>query len=507
MSTVLTFEELAPGAQIGISTTDRGVISGTAQDPGTIVAPLQLNPIAQLLWVVDFVNGNDSTGTGSAAAPLKTWARALQIWGLNADWNAGAYRFVSLADVLLANNDLIYVPGILRRNSTFIFASSLTPGVGQSVLYTSVAGMTAATAMSRTTGSGTRPTITDAAVPTGTWAGAGLISTNAAPNKRIRLTDGARPGAVAFPQRDEGAGKVDVSPWILPVVLNGPILAAMFSTASFNVAGTEHFVVEKLTTVDMLIVDAVVENDGTTNTGICSIACDSLNVISYTMTKPTTAFQGRTMFFWGCASLTPVPASATAAIGAFYQSSQTKGGNFVQGGTNINCVACHQTTRWAPGAGCSLTLDGDTIAEGVPITDDNGRGQVTIGTAASFNSTTSGMICSGEQNTRTTSSVYQTGGLLWGSGAADVGLNVRSGARFQIRNPFTFPGACPSITGTAGDFRLGGLLTARSWIEATAAYTAAIATTWANLAAAQPAGLGQSAANLNNFAFIFVANQ
>lgn len=501
MSTVLVFDELGQGQQVSLSTNDRGTLSGVAQDPGTIVAPTQLNPITQTTWVFDFANGNDTTGTGSAAAPLKTWARGLQLWGLNAYWNAGTYRFVSLSDVLLTNGEVAYVPGLVAKNSTLIFAGSLTPGQGQSTLYTSVAGMTAATNINRN--ANTRPTITDAAVPTGTWAGAGLISTNAAPNKRIRLTDGARVGAVSFPQRDEGAGKVDVSPWIIPITLNGPILAAQFNTASFNVAGTEHFVVEKLTTIDVLIVDVALELDITVNTGACAIACDSLAIGGYTMTKPATAFQGRTMLFWGCCNLTPQSNNATASIGSFYQSCQTKGGNIVQGGTNVNCIACHLTTRWAPGAGCSITLDGDTIAEGVAITDANGRGNVQIGCAASFNSTTDGMIVSGQQNTITFSSAYQTGGQLWGTGATGVGLNVQSGARFGLRNPFVQP----VITGAGGDFKLGGLATARSWIEGTAAYTAAIATTWANLAAAQPGGLGQSAINLNNFASIFVTNQ
>src|SRR5260221_1053240 len=200
--TLLDFNDGMPvGSQVGIATTDRGVISGLAiANPGAansaqLFGALQTNPISQLKWYVDFANGNDTTGDGSQAKPLKTWQRAAQIWGLNAEWNGGVYEFFSLADVLVANGDFIYMPGFLRQNSTWLFHGSATAGQGQSVLYTSVAGMTAATAQNRAgAGGGTRGTITDPGLSPGPGAGAGAISPHSAPDKRPRTTHGAHTG-------------------------------------------------------------------------------------------------------------------------------------------------------------------------------------------------------------------------------------------------------------------------------------------------------------------------
>src|SRR5260221_8157833 len=189
--TLLDFNDGMPvGSQVGMATSDRGVISGLAiANPGAansaqLFGALQTNPISQLKWYVDFANGNDTTGDGSQAKPLKTWQRAAQIWGLNAEWNGGVYEFFSLADVLVANGDFIYMPGFLRQNSTWLFHGSATAGQGQSVLYTSVAGVTAATAQNRArAGGGTRGTPTPAAGAPGAVARAGVNFTNTGPHE------------------------------------------------------------------------------------------------------------------------------------------------------------------------------------------------------------------------------------------------------------------------------------------------------------------------------------
>src|SRR5260221_1913563 len=493
--TLLDFNDGMPvGSQVGIATTDRGVISGLAiANPGAansaqLFGALQTNPISQLKWYVDFANGNDTTGDGSQAKPLKTWQRAAQIWGLNAEWNGGVYEFCSLADVLVANGDFIYMPGFLRQNSTWLFHGSATAGQGQSVLDTSVARMTAATAQNRAgAGGGTPGTITDAAVPTGTWAGAGLISTNSAPNKRIRITDGAQAGTYAFPQRDEGAGKVDVSQWLAPTTFTGPILAAQVSRAEVALAGTEHFVVEKLTRIDLIIFD-MVQSAGALgpNTGIFQICCESLDLRAYAVTKHATSFAGRTILFDGCCSLIPQGNVVQGWGGVFYQASHTKGGS-CSGPQLIVCLATHQTASWAPGAGTFLTFDADCIAEGVPLCGLNAIGcKVTIGTAASFNSTSDGMTVNPDGWFLSVTSTYTANWLLWGSGAASSGINVLAGAQFLVAD-----NTAPSILGAAGkDFSVGGVNIAHTWQKALGLYTAAIATTGADFGAAQPAALG-----------------
>jgi hypothetical protein len=86
-------------------------------------------------------------------------------------------------------------------------------------------------------------------------------------------------------------------------------------------------------------------------------------------------------------------------------------------------------------------------------------------------------------------SILVAGGV-WGNGNTGPGMQISAGATFP-----TGVGVIPNITGAGGDVvgDLGGaaLTTARFFDTATGVYSAPIAASWANYAAAQPAGFGQ----------------
>jgi hypothetical protein len=66
---------------------------------------------------------------------------------------------------------------------------------------------------------------------------------------------------------------------------------------------------------------------------------------------------------------------------------------------------------------------------------------------------------------------------IWGNNNVGVGVQVGDGSKFYVD-----PGTVMLLTGTGGDFSLGGKTTARTWDETANAYTTARACTWANLA-------------------------
>jgi hypothetical protein len=83
----------------------------------------------------------------------------------------------------------------------------------------------------------------------------------------------------------------------------------------------------------------------------------------------------------------------------------------------------------------------------------------------------------------------QRSGPIYGNGNAGVGVAVgpSSSAIYEI---------LPNITGAGGNFKLGTGGKARFFNEGTGVYSPVIAETWANLAAAQPAGFGSNAHDL-----------
>lgn len=434
----------------------------------------------QLSWSIGGA-GSNYENSGAPGSPISTGAEVSRRTQ-GQTWASGVYEIFILAN--LAAPDFLNLSGTRLRNSTIIVHGSATAGQAPAanVLYTSVAGMTARVAQARATN--TRGTITDAAVPTGTWAGANLISNTATPNKRIRLTDGAAPDTVAWPQKSEAAGRVDVSQWLTPPPLTGPL--TVLNPVEIAPAGTEHFVVELLNTIDLVVVSIVGIEDETVNTTGYGILFDSVFVPNISCRTPSP------IMFWGCGGITLANSGLVntllGPVAFLCLGCHARGGS-VRMGQLIIYIGCHLTNSATARQGGVVQMDGDTICQGAILLQVVG-GVALVGSAAAFDSAAEGVgVRAASGLFFISSGVASYGFLLWGSGNANAGLRIFAG----IQQTVPAAPSVPIITG-ALDFAIANsnMCIGRSLAGVA---TIPIATTWANLVAAQPAGFGGGAIN------------
>jgi hypothetical protein len=231
MTQTLTFDELPPGAQIGIPTTDRGVISGTAQNAFQTAAMLQAT------WFVDPTNGNDAN-PGTQALPLKTDAERQRRMGPWPIWSLSEYHLRYLSDP--PATDPIQLTGTFSNTGGNIFIhSSATNGQGKAVLATLA--VDALTAVVHSTN--TPLQITSNAIVT-SWTADGLL------NQRCRFTSGANIGGLVWPTLDLTGKKAQMSECQPAVTFQSPMV---FATATFAPALNDTFVVESLTALNVQI--------------------------------------------------------------------------------------------------------------------------------------------------------------------------------------------------------------------------------------------------------------
>jgi hypothetical protein len=447
----------------------------------------------QLAWYIDPSNGaaNDENSGLTALLPLKT---ALELYrrtkGL--DLSAGQYNFYIISDIVFPG-DALMLDVTANQASTFLFHGSATPGNGKTVLYTSVAGMTAK--LDQSQGTNVRNQITDAAVPTGTWAGAGLISTSAASNKRIRLTTGTKIGRICWPQKDSGAGKVDTSALINVVpYLTAPVGG---NPTRQNMDGNEQFVVESLVSVGFTDLLIRRRDNGAVNTFGIGTTLESL----YFPTFQLALRPGEQYSFVGCAGvyLSDYGSSTENLISAIWLIGCHVRGGPAKAGAYWTFWGCHHTGTVTCNAGSLCGFGLSCIAQGKPLVLVNTGAVVSVGCAASFDSDTDGFQVHG-----TMSSLYNVAdssadaALLWGTGATKYGVRVRAGCSLCVRDGT----AQPVVTGgtAPNDFFLDPAGTARAWDDGAGVYQAALSTTWAHLFAALGAGtgFGKNCFNLTN---------
>jgi hypothetical protein len=140
------------------------------------------------------------------------------------------------------------------------------------------------------------------------------------------------------------------------------------------------------------------------------------------------------------------------------------------------CLAFGQIIVHRSGANCFI--DYDFLLQGARLTI-RGTAWPRIGTLGVFDSPSDGIRC--QQGATLNNKNSESGtNQLYGSGNAGFGYNGQSGS--QLFYDASAP--VPSITGTSGDFTLGGLVTFQSYDVGTGSYNPSQPSTWANLAAA-----------------------
>jgi hypothetical protein len=433
----------------------------------------------QLSWYIDPANvaANDENSGIDAAHPLKT-GMELYRRTKTLELGAGIINIYIISDISLP--DALMLDVSTNGSTTLLVHGSATPGNGKTVLYSGT--ITAKTDQAQATN--VRAQMTDAGVPTGTWAGAGFISNTASPNKRIRFTSGARTGCVCWPQKDNAAGKVFISA-IINVV---PYLTAAYAATATrqNLAGGETFSLEALVQVQCMDL-RIRDRENLTANPFAVVS--TIESICFTGSAGPALRGGANYAVVGCCRVSDggVTSREDAHIGINFVACHSSGFDF-HGGRTVSCYGCHLTgpVTIFPEAAGFVSVFLSTIAQGCPVLRAANGGKASGGCCAAFDSPSSAFIAIGngskvwyENDAGTTDSP-----LLWGNGNAKYGVDVRPGATFEMT-----PGnANPVCTGTGGDFRLEGNAQARAFDETTGAYTALRNSTWANFAATVAAG-------------------
>lgn len=129
---LLAFNELAPGAQIGIQTSDRGVISGTAVAGGSSASSSPLAPqptgLQGLSIIVDPANATGvATATGTSTATVDgSTGRVFNSWAnLVAAWGTASPMFDTTTEIVFASGNVATDPIFFYPMSTKAIAVTI----------------------------------------------------------------------------------------------------------------------------------------------------------------------------------------------------------------------------------------------------------------------------------------------------------------------------------------------------------------------------------------------
>jgi hypothetical protein len=418
-------------------------------------------------WYIDPVAGNDSNNGTSAGTALKTHAEfehRIGHWSkLNSPLNA-----TILVNILndLPASDPINVLAIAGTGITLFYAGATT--VERAGSFTSV--------VAKNAGTNTLFQGADGYLAAADWSGD--------VGKRVRMTSGAAAGCSALVVAVGGASKSAIfSDFSLPLVQY--LIAYPAGTPSVG----DTYVVEK----QVKAARGAVRFQPTNSTGGfvmfqgLDLSNNNENLIEST---PYLAY-------FDCHL--PGMIIANVDYGAFLNCYNTSlftcnagTGVIVMGGLYTGTVPLEGGASWTWDADALIyAKDASQLLVVEPGTD------WLCGTMAIFHSHAGLQV---QSNASFTIAPQLLGGAnLWGASNDGYGVNVDAAGAFLYNPATTF-----TVTGAAGDFLLGGSNSVRPFNNATGAYVAPVACSWANLAVAVPSGFGGDAMNPTNRALIAV---
>ncbi len=157
----------------------------------------------QAVWYIDPLNGNDEADGNTISTPIKNHQTLVDRIGKNTINQATT---VNLMNDFGTSNP-IYLPFRMGNSGSLLYTGTKT----LTTLYTGT--FTTATAINAASNEG--QIVGDTSIPT-SWTAAGLLNTATGAAIRIRITGGARSGAISYPARDLGSFTVRTSPFIVP---------------------------------------------------------------------------------------------------------------------------------------------------------------------------------------------------------------------------------------------------------------------------------------------------
>lgn len=403
---------------------------------------------AQATWFIDPVNGNDSATGLTSGTAIKTEGQRRQRIG-------SAPILVSTTVTLLgtaAAGDF-FNPPLVGPGGYIYYTGTL----GATVLFTGV--LTAAAAQS-----GNNPaTVTDSSIPV-SWTASGLVG------KRLRVTSGARAGAVQFIAADLGSKRAMIGDAQIPP--KGAFQG--FATTRVTLQVGDPYVIEQLPMWPIAFQSGIAAE---VNGGFyAKIGWEGLN-----FSKPD-----------GSGSWAVVPNYGTGEVHNFM------GCNMSAMAGTFSAYASLWDHGFLPDAGhqplldgCVILSSGSTVCYADPGSDvvltdgtifvgasNSGTAFDVLGTVNVYGAAGAGFINSSGDGVRVApggflvagSTFYGGSTPLWGSGNAHYGARVDPAGT-------VFYSTTPTLTGTSGDAIIGG--TAKTWsVIAAAGYSGNGGSAW-----------------------------
>lgn len=402
---------------------------------------------AQSTWYIDPVAGDDRRSGLTADASIRTHEEMRARIG---------QKFINQATTvhLLGNFDSsnpVRVWFNLGPSGSLLYVGTRT------VVYTG--SITAVTARDRA--NNIPWAIEDTAIPV-SWTASGLINTASGTGLRLRVTSGTRAGAVTWPTLDLTAKTARISalkadtaapaPLPSPTIGDPFVIETLSSIADFSVdIRMSSIVLPGPTGQRVKFTDLAISNSTSHH--------PSVRALPYTKDSPLVTFFGCDVGYtqMGYGSIAGyVACKFSGAVGGPPASS---GNTFVGGKVADSIFACAIFRTVIVGGGGKVTLDGDTLLQGCGIVVDGGM--AVLGLVGVFDVAGDALgLFSGEAVSR---NVLQASHILYGSGSTGYGVNVRS------LTSLGYDVTKPTVTGTTGDTKIGGVATAWAAVPATTA--------------------------------------
>jgi hypothetical protein len=452
-----------------------GTTSSSLHGPGT---PFNNPFLAQSVWHINAITGNDSADGLTAGTALRTLAQ------LRA--RLGDYGILVPS---VGTTVSIFLDSAIPASDPFNLLICLGPNVAVKVIGTATTvvrsgSITAVTALNRATN--TPWSITDAGIA-GTWT-TDLL-------RRLRITGGPRLNAIAWVAKDLGAKTARISPFGTV-----PQLTTQDSPVPVTPVPGDPYNVELLTTFTMGVLD--VRAGATSAVNIPYLAFIDCEVFGSSTSQDAVSVSTAAILCWQMKWNGVTLWLPTSGVSGYWLNNCLNTEGQIVGGGGVALMAGLVTKPLFCTFSAGCLLDGDILFQGAGIVCNGGAlfmGQVGVfDTPVTFIPDGDGLTVGSVPALPTglagaTPAVVQgflSGNpALYGAGNAGVGVRVASGNSLVYQGP----SSGLTLTGVGGDFKLGGLLTAHPFDDPTSAYLASVATTWANLAAAHPGGFAGNA--------------
>lgn len=441
--------------------------------------------LAQPLWYISFLTGNDSNTGITLSAPLKTFAELVRRWG-----TASPTLTASATEIVIIDHDVsdtIYVRFFMTDPFGTITIRAHTNSVLQGGTYTAT--------RVKDTATNTPPGLTDSAISGGTWPF----------GSRIKTTSGPANGAYSWCLKDEGAqvarttnASIDFVSVLQPLVTNTYIIETLtvLYVGGIAYSGGGDYYSSVLYITDLhLSGDLVINN---TSNWMQFERCR----LSGSLTISTTA----QLYFMNCL-LTP----------GFYGINCLKAKIKFEGGGGIGidantpfCIFDESIIVTGDGASeyigqnLSFVVSGDSTLTGTALGSFDCE-------ASTENPNGDGLVlgCAGPSLPGTGNWIGLSipgAGRVWGAGHAGFGFSLGSESSFTYSHPIYQP----TITGTDGDWSsasVGSVQQGIGYNDTTMAVEGPFANTYANLVAASPGGFEGNAFDLRTGAKVNVASR